>query len=471
MCYFNNYHLHHKVIEISEIKSLENENISLEEEKSEFNKSSLRVMDLKNKIEAEIKKTNDLFKKTDEDLTKIFSKKHEKLLEEEEKIKEKLRIETTKALEPLENILIKVNDVIRLNERINKGINKIEKEDKNLIKILSYISKMNKTKKEMEKLFSQLLRNIKYSFENENNNIKYEEYYFNGLFIPSIEINDITYSSANISWNIDNNMNILNIDKNYLQIIIEIRKEKEQFERVYEKIYYFMDSKSNYCIKNLENNTTYEIRVCSLYNYNYHPITKGWSPIKKFKTLDYSESIILKESNKEKEFYEKLKEWIGFRKIELLFRGTREGNINKNFYTKCSKQGPTITLVKNEKGNIFGGYASKDWNNENKKIYQFSAPESFLFTLSNIYNSEPIKFPSNATGADIRNYGVPAFGWGPDLGICGDLTNQTGTGWSWFPSSSFNDILGKERTVFTGDIDKNNIYFKVKEIEVFKVIK
>ena len=56
MCYFNNYHLHHKVIEISEIKSLEKENISLEEEKSEFNKDSQRVMDLKNKIEEEIKK-------------------------------------------------------------------------------------------------------------------------------------------------------------------------------------------------------------------------------------------------------------------------------------------------------------------------------------------------------------------------------------------------------------------------------
>ena len=88
MCYFNNYHLHHKVIEISAIKSLKKENISLEEERSEFNKASQRVMDLKNKIEEEIKKTNDLYKKTDEDLTKILSKKHEKPVEEEEKIKE-----------------------------------------------------------------------------------------------------------------------------------------------------------------------------------------------------------------------------------------------------------------------------------------------------------------------------------------------------------------------------------------------
>lgn len=113
MCYFNNYYLHHKLIEINKIKSLEKENISLEEEKTEFDKVSQRVKNLKNKIEEEMKKTHELYRTVDEDMTNSFLKKHEKLVKEEEEIKEKLKVETTKALEPLENFLTKVNDVVR----------------------------------------------------------------------------------------------------------------------------------------------------------------------------------------------------------------------------------------------------------------------------------------------------------------------------------------------------------------------
>ena len=58
---------------------------------------------------------------------------------------------------------------------------------------------------------------------------------------------------------------------------------------------------------------------------------------------------------------------------------------SKVFYNKCSNIGPTITLIKNDKDNIFGGYASISWKleNENKT---YNAPDSFLFTLTNIYN-------------------------------------------------------------------------------------
>ena len=101
----------------------------------------------------------------------------------------------------------------------------MENEDKNnIIKILSYVSKANKTEKHMKNLFKELIKNIKFVYEEEKNNIKYEEYYFNGIQIPkNIQIKDITSSSFNISWNIDN-INILNIDNNKIKYIIEIRK-------------------------------------------------------------------------------------------------------------------------------------------------------------------------------------------------------------------------------------------------------
>ena len=47
-----------------------------------------------------------------------------------------------------------------------------------------------------------------------------------------------------------------------------------------------------------------------------------------------------------------------------------------------------------EKGYIFGGYASTDWTSCND--YK-SAPDSFIFTLTNIHGTEPTKFPNSDT--------------------------------------------------------------------------
>ena len=69
-----------------------------------------------------------------------------------------------------------------MSEKINKGINKLDinnKEMENIIKIMSYITKINKTEKEMNNIF-QDMRNIKITFNEEKNIIKYEDYYFNG---------------------------------------------------------------------------------------------------------------------------------------------------------------------------------------------------------------------------------------------------------------------------------------------------
>ena len=44
------------------------------------------------------------------------------------------------------------NKIIKNIERINKGIELLEKDEKNMIKILTYISKINKNDKEMKKL-------------------------------------------------------------------------------------------------------------------------------------------------------------------------------------------------------------------------------------------------------------------------------------------------------------------------------
>ena len=75
--------------------------------------------------------------------------------------------------------------------------------------------------------------------------------------------------------------------------------------------------------------------------------------------------------------------------MELLYRATRDGMTGQCFHNKCDNKGETICLYKNEKGNIFGGYASIPWTNDGS---YHSAPDSFLFTLTNIHNIEPTKF-------------------------------------------------------------------------------
>ena len=81
-------------------------------------------------------------------------------------------------------------------------------------KILSYVSKINKTKKDMKRLIVTLMKNIKFNFDEIKGDIIYEEYYFNGICSPkNIQFKDITTSSIKIFWDFDQ-INMENIDNN-----------------------------------------------------------------------------------------------------------------------------------------------------------------------------------------------------------------------------------------------------------------
>ncbi len=233
----------------------------------------LKISELKKKTEKEIENINTLFQKTLNDLTKSFKQKYDKLKKEENELKELLQNEVTKVKEKLENFLDNINNELKINEKINKGIQNFEKEEKNMIKILTYISKISKNQKNMNLLFQEMISSLKFSFQEKESNINFEEFYFNGTPIPNnIEIKDntfIDYNNLDISWKIEN---IKNFDK--IKFKIEFRKENEEFVKVYE------GEKDNYTINNLKNNTNYEIRICSIYN----NVNGLWSEIKKLTT-------------------------------------------------------------------------------------------------------------------------------------------------------------------------------------------
>mgnify|MGYP002627206406 CR=1 FL=1 len=155
------------MIELSNIEALKKENISIESAKDEFKIMVDKITNLKNNIEKEMENINKIFDKTINDIKNYFRKKHEELLKQEKELQEKLQNEVTKTKEKMENILSEINEEIRLNNRINKVVTKLEKEDINIVKIISCISKIKESVKSMNKTIEKPINNIKFNFEQE----------------------------------------------------------------------------------------------------------------------------------------------------------------------------------------------------------------------------------------------------------------------------------------------------------------
>jgi len=299
------------------------------------------------------------------------------------------------------------------------------------------------------------MNNLKFEYKENQNNIIYEEYYFNiPIPIPkNIKFKDVYANSLDLSWEIENMNNIK------ISYKVEMRKKGEEFILVYE------GNNTNCSVNNLNEKTDYEFRIRSSISSSFSP----WTKIQKI-TTNYNfncNSTILEGLQRKNDFLRQIYEWSGYKKMELLYRGTKDGPESKTFHNKCDNQGPTISLYRNDKDNIFGGYCSINWKSSSSALY-VSAPKSFLFTLTNIYNTEPMKFQSKNNECEIyyNSDRGPSFGNGPDLAIEKNF-EETG-GYSHFPKT-YIDILGKGNSVFTGNI--NNDEFKVKEIEVFKLFK
>lgn len=151
--------------------------------------------------------------------------------------------------------------------------------------------------------------------------------------------------------------------------------------------------------------------------------------------------------------------------MKLLYRATRDGANASNFHQICNNKGPTLTLFKSDKNNIFGGYTSKSWTSRDGYC---SDNDCFLFTLKNTQGTKPNKFrikDINYSIYDYYNYG-PTFGNGYDINIQNNFFNNNHS--IKFPQS-FEDNLGIGKKIFTGNSESSN--FILKEMEVFQMLK
>ena len=100
-------------------------------------------------------------------------------------------------------------------------------------------------------------------------------------------------------------------------------------------------------------------------------------------------------------------------------------------------------------------------------------PEAFIFTLTNIYNIEPTRFIRGNDEYGIffnSNYG-PWFGNSSSIGFISDYSKSNNCPCYFGVYTSYQDSLEKGRSIFTGDLNKNNVNYKINEIEAFKLYK
>jgi hypothetical protein len=74
-------------------------------------------------------------------------------------------------------------------------------------------------------------------------------------------------------------------------------------------------------------------------------------------------------------------------KWQLLYRGSEHGFLGQNFHSRCDKHANTLTVIKSENGNIFGGYTEQLWDSTSGHRADKNA---FLFSLVN-KDKQPIK--------------------------------------------------------------------------------
>ena len=436
-----------------------------------------KIILLKEKIENEINKINETYDKINNKLKSIYREKNEilnknynikieelakqyeenckkikieyeenceKLLKEEYDLKDKLDNEVTKAKEKLENYLSKTNELIRQNEKLNKGIKIINKKEneKNIIQNLSYISAINKNKKEMKSLNKTMMQSFRISFDEEAKELKFDEYFFNGFPRPyNIEFRYDEF--INIDWRLKENWS----NHSKIKYKVEMKNYIDKYESIFEGNE--MHLKVDYDISQIYK----EFRICALFNNLICSLSK---------TINIKDKIsnILSDLDGSSKYVKLILEWTGYKYLQLLYSGNKDGSSSKIFHEKCDGKGPTITLYKNEKGNIFGAYSSISWSSD-KGIINDS--KSFIFTLTNIYNISPKILEKMLCTEHDLNKGPSFFNESifslKKFSII-DISKD-------FKKLCFSNYRGENgHSIFTGNKSQN---FKIIEIEVFKI--
>ena len=168
-----------------------------------------------------------------------------------------------------------------------------------------------------------------------------------------------------------------------------------------------------------------------------------------------------------KKFMNQLEQWIGTgpKTFDLLYSITKDGCNATTFHQNCDNQGPTVTVLYNQPGSIYGGYTAASWSQSGDYCEDDNA---FMFRLQ--YNGAVVanKFPCKQDRYAIRdtgNYG-PTFGSGHDLHSFSGTINDAG---EYYPLNGYFRIGHTFDTQGISSGQINNDTMNVTELEVYKV--
>jgi len=152
---------------------------------------------------------------------------------------------------------------------------------------------------------------------------------------------------------------------------------------------------------------------------------------------------------------------------KLQYRATRDGFIGQNFHSKCDGIANTLTIIKSEHGNIFGGFTEKAWKSSSTGGC-VADPNAFVFSLVNKEN-KPFKAVCTNSKEAICCYSYfgPTFGESDIVIASGSNSNQRS--FSYFGHSykhtDYQYGTEKAKTILAGSHK-----FQTLEIEVFVLI-
>jgi len=148
-----------------------------------------------------------------------------------------------------------------------------------------------------------------------------------------------------------------------------------------------------------------------------------------------------------------------------LYRASKDGFSAKRFHSKCDRIENSLTVIKSESGNVFGGYTDKAWDSNGRGV---TDPNAFIFSLINKEDK-----PFKVTCSDGANYAIwfafhcgPSFGSYPcDLHIVGD-SNTNESSYSNF-GNSYKHPDYPAGTEEAQNILAGSYKFKTTEIEIY----
>ncbi|WAR31670.1 IF44L-like protein [Mya arenaria] len=173
----------------------------------------------------------------------------------------------------------------------------------------------------------------------------------------------------------------------------------------------------------------------------------------------------LSQSNKEQlEYFVGL----GPRRFTLLYSITRDGCSSDTFHQRCDYQGPTVTVLYNQQGSVYGGYTSASWSSNGTNTRDEKA---FLFQLQYSGSNRPKKFPITNTAYSIYcepSYG-PMFGGytAYDMNSFSGTINKSGTYYQLNGSCTYGANYAMSGVSSWNEIHNGNL--QVTELEVYSV--